>query len=200
MKSDSLAETESTSAVMLPATSVSPWAFGRLFAMAALITAPVVVIDQFSKIYVSSHFQIFETRPLIPGWLDCTYTLNPGAAFSLFANMPAAFREAFFIGLSAAAVVVMTVLIARRATHGTTAFACALVLAGTIGNLIDRLGRGRVVDFIYFHHAAFRYPVFNLADAAITCGVALILFFSWRQEHPVAPSKERPAAEFDRQS
>jgi signal peptidase II len=161
----------------------SVWSFSRLVAMVGIITLPLLILDQISKLYVSSHFQLFETYPLIPGWLDCTYTLNPGAAFSLFANMPAIFREAFFIGLSAAAVVVMTVLIARRSTATSTAFACALVLAGTIGNLIDRVARGRVIDFIYFHHEAFRYPVFNLADAAITTGVAMILLFSWRHEH-----------------
>jgi signal peptidase II len=166
----------------------SAWIFGRLFAMSGLITLPVLILDQLSKLYVSGHFQLFETYTLIPGWLDCTYTLNPGAAFSLFANMPEAFRKAFFIGLSAAAVIVMTVLIARRSTAASTAFACALVLAGTIGNLIDRVARGRVIDFIYFHHAAFRYPVFNLADAAITTGVAMILLFSWLHER--AASRE----------
>jgi signal peptidase II len=112
--------------------------------------------------------------------------LNPGAAFSLFADMPAAFRESFFMLLSAGAFVVMTVLIARRSTATNTAFACALVLGGTIGNLIDRVARGRVIDFIYFHHEAFRYPVFNLADAAITTGVVLILLFSWLHERATA--------------
>ncbi|HTT77555.1 MAG TPA: signal peptidase II [Candidatus Binataceae bacterium] len=164
----------------------SAWTFGRLLAMVALITVPVLVLDQVSKLYVSSHFRLFETYPLVPGWLDCTYTLNPGAAFSLFATMPAGFREAFFIGLSAAAVVVMTVLIARRSTATSTAFACAVVLAGTIGNLIDRVARGRVIDFIYVHHDAFHYPVFNVADAAITIGVAMILLFSWLHERAAA--------------
>lgn len=159
--------------------------------MAGMITLPILILDQLSKIYVSSHFRMFEIYPLIPGWLDCTYTLNPGAAFSLFANMPAAFREAFFIGLSAAAVVVMTVLIARRSTTTTMALACALVLSGTIGNLIDRVIRGRVIDFIYFHHDAFRYPVFNLADAAITTGVAMILLLSWLHERAAS---RQPAA------
>jgi signal peptidase II len=162
--------------------SQSAWSFGRLAAMVGMITLPVLFLDQVSKIYVSTHFRMFEIYPLIRGWLDCTYTLNPGAAFSLFANMPAVFREAFFIGLSAAAVVVMTVLIARRSTTASMALACALVLAGTIGNLIDRIVHGRVIDFIYFHHDAFRYPVFNLADAAITTGVAMILLFSWLHE------------------
>jgi signal peptidase II len=183
VSSDSGAATPQPAAAEVNAlSSPSAWSYGRLAAMVGMITLPVLFFDQVSKIYVSSHFRMFEIYPLIPGWLDCTYTLNPGAAFSLFANMPAVFREAFFIGLSAAAVVVMTVLIARRSTTASMAFACALVLAGTIGNLIDRVVHGRVIDFIYFHHDAFRYPVFNLADAAITTGVAMILLFSWLHE------------------
>jgi signal peptidase II len=192
VSSDSVAAPSSPTVAKVNALgSPSAWSFGRLAAMAGMIALPILILDQLSKIYVSTHFRMFEIYLLIPGWLDCTYTLNPGAAFSLFANMPAVFREAFFIGLSAAAVVVMTVLIARRSTTASMALACALVLAGTIGNLIDRVVRGRVIDFIYFHHDAFRYPVFNRADAAITTGVAMILLFSWLHERA---ANRQPAA------
>ena len=73
---------------------------------------------------------------------------------------------------------VLTALLARRATPLSSAIAFALILGGTLGNLIDRVVRGRVIDFIYFHHRSFSYPVFNLADSAITTGVALVLLFS----------------------
>jgi signal peptidase II len=75
--------------------------------------------------------------------------------------------------------VVLVVLLARRATPISSAIAFALILGGTIGNLIDRLAIGRVVDFIYFHHKSFNYPVFNIADSAITTGVVIILLFSF---------------------
>ena len=151
----------------------------RGLVMLGLITAPVAVIDQLSKHYVSTHFRLYEMRPIVPGWLDATYTLNPGAAFSMFATMPAGFRDGFFVALSVIAIVVLAALILRRTTARVSAIAFALVLGGTIGNLIDRLARGRVVDFIYFHHRSFSYPVFNVADSAITVGVALILIYSW---------------------
>jgi signal peptidase II len=147
--------------------------------MLGLVTAPVAVLDQLSKHYVSTHLRLYEMRAIVPGWLDLTYTLNPGAAFSMFATMPAGFRDSFFAALSAIAIAVLTALIVRRSTARISAIAFALVLGGTIGNLIDRLARGRVIDFIYFHHRSFSYPVFNIADSAITVGVALILINSW---------------------
>ena len=66
----------------------------------------------------------------------------------------------------------------RRATPFSSALAFALILGGTLGNLYDRLGHGVVTDFIYFHHASFSYPVFNIADSAITTGVAIAVLFS----------------------
>jgi signal peptidase II len=155
--------------------TVSSGERSRPWAMIAMVTAPVLAGDQLSKLYVGSHFQLYQTFPVVPGWLDLTYTLNPGAAFSLFATMPAGFREAFFTALSLVAIVVLVVLLARRSTPASSGVAFALILGGTIGNLIDRLARGRVVDFIYFHHRAFSYPVFNVADSAITVGVAILL-------------------------
>jgi signal peptidase II len=121
---------------------------------------------------------LYRTIPIVSDWLDVTFTLNPGAAFSLFATMPARLRHWFFVVLSFGAIVVLLVLLARR-TEAWSNFAFALILGGTIGNLIDRLVRGRVIDFIYFHHESFNYPVFNLADSAITIGVAIILFESF---------------------
>ena len=151
----------------------------RLVPMLLLITAPVLLLDQISKHLISSGFALYQTRPLISGWLDLTYTLNPGAAFSLFATMPDGFRQLFFVVLSIVAIAVLTVLLARRSTPLSSAIAFALILGGTIGNLLDRLRIGRVVDFIYFHHNSFSYPVFNVADSAITSGVAIILLFSF---------------------
>jgi signal peptidase II len=74
---------------------------------------------------------------------------------------------------------VLIALMFRRTTTSSYSIAFALILAGTIGNLIDRVARGLVIDFIYFHHASFSYPVFNVADSAITVGVAVILLLSW---------------------
>jgi signal peptidase II len=161
-----------------PAGTLS-WSWIRMCAMLGSITVPIVGLDQLSKLYIVSHFPLYGTRAIIPNWLDLTYTLNPGAAFSLFATMPVAAREILFLVLSCIATVVLIVLLARRSTSATSRVGFALILGGTLGNLIDRLVRGRVVDFIYFHHDSFSYPVFNVADSAITIGVATILVVSF---------------------
>jgi signal peptidase II len=159
--------------------STSGRAQNRLWPMVGLVTLPLVGLDQLTKLYIASHFPLYRSVPIIPNWIDLTYTLNPGAAFSLFATMPAAVRRFFFVGLSFAAIIVLLVMLTRHTTRGWSAFAFALILGGTIGNLIDRLARGRVIDFIYFHHYSFSYPVFNLADSAITVGVAIILIIGF---------------------
>jgi len=151
------------------------WSLRRLCTMLGLITLPIVALDQLTKSYVASHLRLYRTHAIIRNWLDVTYTLNPGAAFSLFSTMPAAVRGIFFLVLSCVATVALLVLITRASTSASSCAGFALILGGTLGNLIDRLMRGRVVDFIYFHHDAFSYPVFNVADSAITIGVATIL-------------------------
>src|SRR5579863_383498 len=166
---------------------VRPRSLLRALAPLAFVTAPVLALDQWSKLYVRSHFHLYQSRPIVPHWLDLTYTLNPGAAFSLFATMPHGFRSVFFIALSIVAMIVLCALMVRRTNTLPWSIAFALILAGTIGNLIDRVARGLVIDFIYFHHASFSYPVFNVADSAITIGVALILLLSWLE-----PSSDPP--------
>jgi signal peptidase II len=179
----------SAPATQSTSTDRASWSFGRLFTILGPITLPVVGLDQLTKVYVASHLRPYVTRAVVPDWLDLTYTLNPGAAFSLFATMPAAVRQAFFLVLSCIATVVLLVLIARRRTSASSRAGFALILGGTLGNLIDRLARGRVVDFIYFHHGSFSYPVFNVADSAITIGVATILLVSFLGGSAEDPSR-----------
>jgi signal peptidase II len=142
------------------------------------ITLPVIVIDQLSKLYIASHLALHQDIVLIPNFLDITYTLNPGAAFSLFAGMPGWFRSSFLLVLAIVAIVVIVALLLRSPRLNLTSVALALILAGAAGNVIDRLLRGPVVDFILMHYYAYAWPVFNVADSAITIGVILILIAS----------------------
>ena len=142
------------------------------------ITLPVLVVDQLSKAYIARHLFLHQDIVLIPNFLDITYTLNPGAAFSLFAAMPPWFRSSFLLVLAAGAIIVLLVLLVRDPHLNLTSAALALILAGAIGNLIDRLWRGPVLDFILMHYYEYNWPVFNVADSAITIGVVLILIAS----------------------
>ncbi len=150
----------------------------RFGAMLGFIALPVFALDQLVKLYIIRHFKLFEQIDLVPHWLAITYTLNSGAAFSLFATLPPAVRETMLDGLAAVAVVVLGVLLARGARPPIVSAAFALIMGGAAGNLLDRVVRGRVVDFIYVHYYGWSYPVFNIADSAITIGVAIILLHS----------------------
>jgi signal peptidase II len=150
----------------------------RFATMLGLVALPVFVLDQLVKLYIVRHFRLFEQIDVVPHWLAITYTLNSGAAFSLFATLPAAVRGLMLDGLAGVAVVVLGVLLARGARPPVVSAAFALVMGGAAGNLLDRLVRGRVVDFIYVHYYSWSYPVFNIADSAITIGVAIILIHS----------------------
>ena len=162
---------------MVPARRRSP-----LLAMLGLVSLPVLVLDQATKLFVSSRMDLFESIPVIPNWIDITYTRNPGAAFSVFTNLPGWFREAFLVTLSMAAIVVLLVLIARSDRVSLTTVAFALILAGAGGNLIDRGLRSQVIDFIRVHYYDWNYPIFNVADSAITIGVTLIILSTLRGE------------------
>jgi signal peptidase II len=149
-----------------------PWS------LLGLITIPVIVLDQLTKQVVRSHMELYQSIPLVNHFLDLTYTQNPGAAFSMLANAPPWAREAFLLSLSVVAIVVLGVLIARSGRVSLTAAAFALICGGATGNLIDRAINGRVVDFIRAHYYDWNFPVFNVADSAITIGVSLIILLS----------------------
>ncbi len=158
----------------------------RFGTMLGFVALPVFVLDQLVKLYIVRHLQLFEQIDVVPHWLAITYTLNSGAAFSLFATLPPAVRGLMLDGLAAAAVVVLGVLLARGTRPPMISAAFALIMGGAAGNLLDRAVRGRVVDFIYVHYYSWSYPVFNIADSAITIGVAIILIHSVFSHDPEA--------------
>jgi signal peptidase II len=147
--------------------------------LVGLIAIPLIVIDQFSKTYVASHMELYESIPIVPNWFDITYTQNPGAAFSMFVNLPPSVRLLMLCTLSSIACLVLVVLLARAEEISLTSFAMALILAGAAGNLIDRaLRAGHVIDFIRVHYYDASYPIFNVADSAISVGVTLVILSS----------------------
>jgi signal peptidase II len=139
------------------------------------IAIPVIVLDQATKLFVQAHMTLYESIAIVPNYLDITYTLNPGAAFSMLADAPAWMRKAFLVSMACAAIIVLSVLIVRSQRVSINSVAFALILGGAMGNLIDRAIRGRVIDFMRAHYYDLNYPVFNVADSAITIGVVLIL-------------------------
>ncbi len=168
----------SVSAEMAVAAEESAPPSGRrpFWRLLIFLTIPIVVLDQVSKFLVSSRMDLYESITLIPNYLDITFTRNPGAAFSMFATMPPWMRVGLLVTFIAIAIVVLIVLLFQCERIDLTSIAFALILAGAAGNLIDRLTRGfQVIDFIRAHYYDLNWPVFNVADSAISVGVALIV-------------------------
>ena len=140
-----------------------------------LLSAVVILADQLSKAYIAGHYLEFEFTRILPV-LDITCMHNVGAAFSFLASA-SGWQRWLFIGLAVVVSVGITVWLIRlpRSTHPVLAAGLALVLGGAVGNVIDRIRLGYVVDFIHFHWERAYFPAFNVADSAITVGAACLL-------------------------
>lgn len=130
----------------------------------------VLVLDQVSKLYVSSHFSLGESRVLIPRLVDLTYSLNPGGAFGLWRDAPQILTAVSVVFSSILAVWLYKLWQTQASSRGLS-LGVTLVLAGALGNLVDRFRLGFVIDFIDLKV----WPIFNIADSGITLGVVIIL-------------------------
>ncbi|MGH8631419.1 MAG: signal peptidase II [Burkholderiales bacterium] len=149
----------------------SPWAWLGL-GMA------LVALDQLVK-YVAVHaLEPGSPVALLP-FLSLVLTYNPGAAFSFLAGA-GGWQRWFFVAVALLAAVILTVLIFRHRRDGLLCAALMLVLGGAVGNLIDRLIFGAVVDFVLLHWRGWSWPAFNLADSCITVGAVLLVWDSLR--------------------
>jgi len=141
-----------------------------------------VILDQASKLTIAGSMQLYESIQIMP-FFRLTYVHNTGAAFS-FLSEAGGWQRWFFAGLALTISVVIAVWLSRLKKHETLlAVALALVLGGAVGNLIDRLAYGYVIDFLDVYYEAWHWPAFNIADSAITLGVMLMLAesFGWGQ-------------------
>ncbi len=143
----------------------------------------VVVLDQLTKVWTVKSFALYESVEIIPGFFNLTYLTNKGAAFGFLAGVDAAWRHYFFLILATIALVLLLVAWFRmRRDHRFYGPALALIAGGAIGNVIDRVRLGAVVDFLDFYVAGHHWPAFNVADSAITIGVALFLLTNILEE------------------
>ncbi|MGD9948340.1 MAG: signal peptidase II [Desulfobulbus sp.] len=136
----------------------------------------VVCLDQASKFWIMHHFVLHESRVVIPDLFNLTYLTNNGAAFSILAGQPALWRQVFF--LCTAGVALIFIWIAQR-SYGRRSLwytaALSLIAGGAIGNIVDRIRFGFVVDFLDVYVGSHHWPAFNVADSAITVGVIVFI-------------------------
>jgi signal peptidase II len=137
-----------------------------------------IVLDQASKLTVDSTMQLYQSIPIC-SYFNLTYVHNTGAAFS-FLSDAGGWQRWFFAGLAFAISTVLVIWLVRLQKHETLlAISLSLVLGGAVGNLIDRLIYGYVIDFLDVYYGTQHWPAFNIADSAITLGVALMLLESF---------------------
>jgi signal peptidase II len=140
-----------------------------------IILLALLGLDQLSKHLVLSHLDLYEARPLIPGFFNLVHVTNKGAAFSMFASVDSPLRHYFFVAVNSAAFVGLTIASWKMsAQHLLYRVSLAMIAAGAVGNLIDRLRFGAVIDFLDFYVGSYHWPAFNVADSAICVGVALL--------------------------
>lgn len=154
---------------VLPVNGKAAW---RWYAMALL----TIVIDQLTKQYFVRHYTLYESHPVIPPVLNWTLAYNKGAAFSFLADK-GGWQIVFFSVLALAVATAIAVYLRRVPQQARwLSLGLAWVMGGALGNVIDRIRYGHVIDFIHVHYAdVWNYPIFNVADMAICGGVALIL-------------------------
>lgn len=135
------------------------------------------VLDQATKIAIDANLTYADRVPIIEGFFYLTHVRNTGAAFGLFSDAPQVWRLSFFISVSLIAVGII-ISFFRQLSPGDrlAALALGLILGGALGNLVDRIFRQEVVDFLHFRlWRAYSWPDFNVADSAIVVGVALLV-------------------------
>lgn len=144
------------------------------------LAAGLVVLDQLTKQWIVASFVEHESVAVLPVF-DLTRLHNTGAAFSLLADQPG-WQRWFFSGIAAVVAVVLTTFLWRieRGAPRALLASYSLILAGALGNLIDRLRYGHVVDFVHLHWQGWYYPAFNVADSAITIGALLLVWDALR--------------------
>jgi signal peptidase II len=139
-----------------------------------LLALLVIVVDQLTKVAVLERFEHGERLSVIPGFFDLTLLFNRGAAFSFLAGHDG-WQRWFFILIALGASGFIIHLLMRHGHQRMFCVALGLILGGAIGNVIDRLIYGQVVDFLLFHQGGWYFPAFNVADSAITVGAVLLI-------------------------
>ena len=144
-----------------------------------VLAAAVVAADQATKAMVLARFATGEGVVVTP-YFNLVLVYNKGAAFSVLADAPG-WQTPLLVGFAVVAMAVVSYLLVRSPGRRTLSAGLALILGGALGNVIDRLRFGQVVDFLDFHAGALHWPAFNVADAAITVGAVLLILDGFRK-------------------
>jgi signal peptidase II len=159
---------------------------GTRFLTLGAISAGVAVLDQLTKVYIMETMRLHESVPVVPNLFSITYIRNPGAAFGLLAGSSSGFRFAFFGLTSVFALVLLGAILLRMPREDWLGqLSIAGIFGGAVGNLLDRIRFGEVIDFLDVYIDGYHWPAFNVADSAISVGVTfLIIHFAFEKKAP----------------
>lgn len=146
----------------------------------------LIAIDQLTKIYIHTQFQLHETKTVVENFFNVTYVRNFGAAFGFLSQTPSTFREIFFLIMPPlACLIIIYILRAVEETDTKQIFALAAIFGGALGNYLDRLQFQYVIDFIDIHYyGKYTWPAFNIADTGIVCGVIGLMLIMLTEKKP----------------
>lgn len=156
--------------------------FQRKYILLMGLTGLIISLDQITKLYVHTQFQLHESVPVIKDFFHITYVRNFGAAFGFLAQTPMAFRELFFLMIPPiACLIILYILNGVENKDTKQIMALSSIFAGALGNYIDRLQFRYVIDFADFHYKSLSWPAFNIADMAIVFGVLFLVVYMLKE-------------------
>ena len=137
----------------------------------------VIVLDQITKAVITEKLFMYGSHKVIDGFFNLVYVMNPGAAFGFLAGAPEIFRYLFFISITVLAILLIIYYILKSKSQDVLiVISLTLIFGGAVGNLIDRIRFGAVVDFLDFYIGTWHWPAFNVADSAISVGAVLMIW------------------------
>lgn len=160
----------------------------------AFVGLMIVALDQITKAYIAQSMDLHQSIPIIPGYFSLTYIRNPGAAFGILASNSSGFRLVFFLVTSVFAIgLLITIFFRLHPNDWWGLLTVSSIFGGAIGNLIDRLRFGEVIDFLDFYVNGYHWPAFNVADTAISLGVcSLFLLFAFEKRRSKPHASDSP--------
>ena len=158
----------------------------RRYGVLAFVVLSIIVVDQITKAYIDGSMYLHQSISIIPGYFNLTYIRNPGAAFGIMGTTSGGFRLVFFFITSILAMGLLITIFLRLDPHDWWGqLTIASIFGGAIGNFIDRLQYGEVIDFLDFYVNGYHWPAFNVADSAISVGViSLLLLLAFEKRKP----------------
>ena len=156
------------------------------YLIAGIIALAVVILDQYTKYLIAQHLPLHHSLPIIEPCLTILHTRNKGIAFGIFSGQVSTTQTVLLILTSLAAIAFIFYLLrglGRQCLYATVTL--ALILGGAIGNLIDRIRWGEVIDFIDLHWHGYHWPAFNCADSAISVGLVLLVIGMFTKRFPL---------------